>query len=345
MADKKYYSGNKVCSYGCPWIFSLGNRSIGKTFDWTRKCINRFLKSNGRNKFLVVRRYDEDLKKSVPTFFDAVRFKYPDHSFDIHGNGKSGTRLYIDGEFAGMSMSLKAAKKYKSVPLIDFTTILHDEFLSEDSVYLPDEVGSALGLYMSVARGNGEVIRTDVQYVHLANTVSMNNPYFRELHIREHLVPGKEYTVDPDRAWVVEITNNKEIAQEINNTPFGKMLAKTKYGDYAMKSAFYLDDNTFIQKPSGNSEYLCTMIWKDEKFGVYDYTDEGLLYITTKVDPTCKQIFSLTTADHKPNYMLLYRNKYNPVYEIVRFAYDNALLRFETMECKFMFLDFMEFTV
>ena len=339
----KFYSGKKVLSYGTPFIFSLGNRSIGKSFYWTCRNINYFLKT-GR-KFLYVRRYDNDLELVGQKFFDAVRFKYPNVELDVSGSGKTGTTFLCNKEVCGMTMALSLATKAKSISLPDFDTIMFDEFLPENGKYLKNEVELALNLYQTVARGDGKAIRPDVKFIFIANNVTLNNPYFKELRIREQIKQGTKYTVDTDRAWVVELTNNTAIANEVASTPFGKMISKTRYGEYALKSQFYLDDSTFIEKPTGNSRYYCTLAWKGKDYGVYEYTDAGLLQISSKVDKSCKNIFSLSTADHKPNYMLLYKAKNNPIYTYLRFCYDNALIRFDNDDCKSMFLEVMQYQV
>lgn len=337
----KFYTGKQVLSYGTPFIFSLGNRSIGKTFYWTCRNINKFLHEG--KKFIYMRRYDEDLKRVAPNYFDAVAFKFPDVEFEVKGNGKSGTEFYINKRLAGMTVALSVATKYKSISMPDYDTIMYDEFLPEDNVYLPNEVGNALNFYQTVARGGGQAIREEVKFIFIANNVTLNNPYFRDLKIRDNIMLGTKYSVDPDKAWVVELTNNAEIAKEIATTPFGKMIAKTKYGDYALKSEFYLDDATFIQKPKGNSRYYCTLVWNGKSYGVYEYFEEGLFYVSPKVDPNSKDVFALSTLDHKPNYIMMYRNTFNPLYHFLKYAYDNALLRFETDDCKFMFMEFMSY--
>lgn len=338
-----YYTCNKVMSYGTPFIFTMGNRSIGKTFSFTSLCINKFLKQ-GR-KFIYMRRYDDDLKLVAPSFFDNVREKYTNVSLEVDGNGKTSTRFYINGEVAGITIALSRGFKFKSVNLCDYDIIFYDEFVNEDNAYLPNEVSKCLSFYQSVARGFGQPIREEVKFIFVGNHVSLNNPYFRELKIRDHISIGTNYCVDPDRAWTVEFTNNTSIADTISKTPFGKMIAKTKYGEYALKSQFYLDDNTFIQRPTGKSSYLCTLYFRDRGYGVYEYEEEGLYYISKNVDKTYKTVFSLTTKDHKPNYMMLYKNRVNPVFNLLKYAFDNALLRFDCDESKLMFLEFMQYSV
>ena len=342
MAELKYYSGKKVLSFGTPFIFTLGNRSIGKTFYWTKRCINKFLKDG--KKFLYVRRYADDLKLVADKFWDNVLYQYEGVKFDTSGQGAK-CEYFINDRLAGKAVALSGVYKLKGISLADYDTIFFDEFLNETNDYLPDEVGAAMNLYQTVARGFGKPIREDVRFVFVANNVTMFNPYFRELHILEHLQVNTNYCKDPDGAWVVEMTHNQEIADVIAETPFGKMISKTKYGDYALKGSFYLDDNTFIQKPSGVSSYYCTLVWEGKYFGVFEYKDDGLIYICKNYDRSCPNIFSLTTADHKPNYMMLYKASLSPMFGFLKYAYENALLRFADLECKNMFMEFMKYSI
>lgn len=292
----KYYSHVKAMSYNTPYIFTLGTRSIGKTFDYTEYCIDKYIKN--KRKFIIVRRYKEDLKKITPKFFDNNMFKHPDLSFRAEGfSSAEGGKFFINSEQAGIAISLSEANRFKGISLADYDTIWFDEFLNEDDDYLTDELGKTFSLYQSVARGYGKSFRPEVKFIFTANHVTFNNPYFRDLHIRDQYRTGSKYTVDKDRGWVLEMTDSPEITEEIASTAFGKMIAKTKYGEYSLKAKFYLDDPTFVEKPKGNSNYVCTLAWEKKLFGVYEYMDDGVLYITHKYDKNCKTIFSLTTAD------------------------------------------------
>lgn len=340
----KFYNNTKALSYNTPFIYSLGTRSIGKTFCWTEYVIKKWREQ--RKKFLIVRRYKEDLKRIAPKFFDNNMFLHKDLTFKAEGfSSAEGGKFFINGEQCGTAIALTEANRIKGVSMSDYDTIWFDEFLNEDDDYLKDELGKCFSLYQSVARGYGKAFRPEIKFIFTANHVTFNNPYFRDLHIREQYRTGSKYTVDKDRAWLLEMTDSPEITDEIAKTPFGKMIAKTKYGEYALKAKFYLDDPTFIEKPKGKSDYICSLSWENKLFGVYEYLDEGLLFISQSFDKNCKTAFALTTKDHKPNYTMLYRASTNPVYQYMRFAYDNALLRFQDDECKYMFMEFMSLNI
>lgn len=75
------------------FLLSLVGRSIGKTYFFKRQCIKDFLKK--KKQFIYVRRYKEELQKTINSFFDDVRKEFPDNKFAIRGN-----KFYIDGEVA-----------------------------------------------------------------------------------------------------------------------------------------------------------------------------------------------------------------------------------------------------
>lgn len=337
----KFYNGKRVLSFGTPFIFSLGNRSIGKTFYWTTRCIKKYLKSG--EQFIYVRRYDNDLKRVAPSFFENVSFKFPDVSLGVEGSGRSGTEYYINDGLAGVTMALSAANKYKSVAMPYVTTILFDEFINEDNDYLGNEVGNAFSLYQTIARGGGAVLRQDVKFVFLGNAVSLNNPYFIELGIREKIDGTKNYYVDDDRGWVVEISNNEQIAEEIANTPFGKMIAKTRYGDYALKNQFYLDSEQFICQMTGELNYVCTLDGDGgRQYGLYLNEVEDLLWVSPKVDPNCKVRFAISEGAHNDGTILVRDSGASRIYMTMKYAYDYAKLRFETPDCRFVILEYMK---
>ena len=87
--DKKtkfdYYNGNQILGYSDrPFKFVVGNRSAGKSFFWKSYCIKKFLKS--KDEFIYIRRFKNDFEDTLTTFFDDVKFKFPDVDFAVKKN-------------------------------------------------------------------------------------------------------------------------------------------------------------------------------------------------------------------------------------------------------------------
>ena len=66
-----YFNGDKADSYDALFNFIILARGLGKTYNYTKLVIRRFLKDE-TNQFIYLRRYKSELKTSAPKFFDAV---------------------------------------------------------------------------------------------------------------------------------------------------------------------------------------------------------------------------------------------------------------------------------
>ena len=118
-----FYNGNRTLTHNCLFNFIVGSRGAGKTF-WAKKwAIEDFIKNE--NQFVYVRRYEKETKKSRKTFFDDIRFLFPDHTLEVKKN-----EFYIDSKLAGYCIVLSTAKIEKSVsyPFVNkiiFTKRIH----------------------------------------------------------------------------------------------------------------------------------------------------------------------------------------------------------------------------
>lgn len=90
-----YYSYQRILSYNAFLNFLIGERGVGKTYGAVKFCIQKFLKKG--EQFIYLRRYKSDLKKSVPTFFDAMikNNEFPEATFKT-----SGANFYINDKLA-----------------------------------------------------------------------------------------------------------------------------------------------------------------------------------------------------------------------------------------------------
>lgn len=72
---KKFYDGGNAISYNALFSFIIGGRSIGKTYYYKRKAIKDFLKK--KKQFIYLRRYKEELQKTISSFFNDVKNEFP----------------------------------------------------------------------------------------------------------------------------------------------------------------------------------------------------------------------------------------------------------------------------
>lgn len=294
-----FYSGSRTLTHNCLFNFVVGPRGDGKTY-WSKKwAITDFIKNEAQ--FIYVRRYAKESKKSVKTFFDDIRHEFPEHELRVVGN-----EFIIDDMVAGYCIVLSTAKIEKSVSYPFVNKIIFDEFLIEKGhyKYLPDEVGSFLNLYETVARpGTGHC---DVTVFFLANAITWTNPYFLYFSIKQ----PKKADNNGKMIWkngeiLVELISDESFINAKKKTRFGSIIDGTAYGDFSINNQFLLDDNTFIEKKSPNAKYYFTFKYKGNSFGVWVDFLEGKIWVSKAIDPSYKLVYSITMKDHEPNTMLL----------------------------------------
>lgn len=287
----QYYNGGHILNNGCFINMSVGNRSTGKSFYFKRQCIKRYLKT-GR-KFIYLRRMAEDIKQVMPTWGDDIMETFPGYRIECLKN-----RIYLvkgededeEREVCGYTAYLRGTARLKSVPMVDIDLIFYDEFLPDDNKYLEKsmpfyEPEMLMSLYLSVARGFGQVIRPEVQIVCVANNISMFNPYFTYFHVDlTHNAKYKKDGVYAER-WM-----NETVANEMRKTHVGKFLSGTRYGEYALDNVALHDVYSHIAKPPACAIPIMCIYYIDW-FTVYQM--DANLYIRKCNDPTFPRRYKL----------------------------------------------------
>lgn len=320
----------------------VGNRGGGKTFGAKKWAIDNFIKN--KEQFGYIRRYKDDLKEPMETFFDDILEYYPDYEFKTESN-KFYIRLkpanekekWTKNDIAGYGFILSTANNKKSIAYPNITTMIFDEFLLDKGLqmYLSNEPIKLLNLYETVARpatGHKRVV-----LFMLANALSVTNPYFLFFDLKmptKQDKNGKYIWKHPTRPILVEDVRNATFIDKKRNTEFGQLVAGTKYADYSIDNSFLLDDDTFIEKKAGNARYYFTFIYKDRKYGVWWALNQGRMWVSNDIDPSYPLVYSLTMSDHQPNtvFQKTYKNKGHFKTFIECFKTGNVY--FETMDVK-----------
>jgi len=321
--ESMFYDLNKVLSYNCLFNLILGARGLGKTYsakDWT---IRDFLKTQAQ--FLYVRRYDTELKEVNRNnrFWKDISGKYPDHQFTISKNA-----YMIDGVTAGQCIPLSTSKIMKSVPFPDINKIIFDEFIIDRGTYhyLPDEVTCFLELYETIAR-----LRDNVRVLFLSNAVTQVNPYFLYFNIK---LPNNKSGIYRQGDILLHLAESKDFSEYKKLTRFGKLIAGTKYANYAIDNEFLRDTDTFIQKKTGNAKFQFAFIYQGNTIGIWYDWQGGRVYASYDRDPSNPIKFALTLADHSENTMLIKRlSSVESVRSFIEF-YKQGLCCFEDMKIK-----------
>lgn len=311
----------------------LSNRGGGKTFHFTRWGIDDFKKTGAQ--CVWVRRYQTEVDAMLENgkFFDAVREYYPEDELKIEGN----TGL-INGEVAFYFVALSKSRQLKSNNYPFVNKIIFDEFIIDKGkvTYLKSEVEVFLDLYETVAR-----MRDNVRAVLLANSITIVNPYFLFWNIKPNV--NKRFTVK-GQVCVELFTDADYIAQK-KKTRFGQLVDGTRYGNYAIDNKWLLDNDMFIEAKTANAEFMLGVKYNGVMYGFWVDYKVGLVFMNKQFDPSSYQLYTLTRDDHEPNLLLIKSMNDSGRLRRVIYAFQNGLLRFEDMQVKNQFYEFIGFFI
>lgn len=260
MSEKTsiYYNIAGLLSQRCVFNFVIGNRGGGKTYGGKKLVIKRFLKN--KSQFVWVRRYRTEID-TLSDFWADIRPAFPDVELS-----QKGQELYINGDLAGYLIALSTSMQLKSVAFPMVRTIIMDEFIIDKGRinYLRNEVHVFMELFETVAR-----MRENVTAIFFGNAISIVNPYFDFFKITPEL--GRRYT--KKGGVCVEFYFNEEFIAKKESTKFGRLIARTSYGEYNMKNKFLRDTDSFIEsRPASAGTKIYQFIFDGEKFSLWqDY--------------------------------------------------------------------------
>lgn len=344
--ESEYYDGTKLLSLrdingNIPELYLVTtNRTAGKTTFFGRMLVNRFLKHG--DKFALLYRFNYELKESSEQFFKDISelfFKGYEMTSKNRAHGKF-QELFINDDPCGYAIALNDADAIKrsSHFFSDVHHVCMDEFQSETNRYCPEEVTKFLSIHKSIARGQGKQYRRVPVYM-LGNTVTLLNPYYAELGIASRL--KKETKFLRGKGFVMEqgYVEAADRAQEQSGVM--QAFSSSRYVDYASQGVYLNDSESFIENMRGRSRYICTLRYKGTDFAVREYANQGIIYVDTKVDNTFPNKISITTADHKINYVMLARHDF--FLGSLRLLFQHGSFRFKNQLAKEAILEALSY--
>ncbi|MEE1020534.1 MAG: phage DNA encapsidation protein [Bacteroidales bacterium] len=333
----RYYDGAKLLSLKDingekPEIYiSIGNRSGGKTTYYNRMLVNRFKKKG--EKFLLLYRWNYELTDIANKFFGDIGkifFKDDVMKDKVLAKGKY-CELYLNDELCGYAVSLNSANAVKKLSHVfnEVTSILFDEFMSEDGMYCPNEIEKFQSIHVSVSRGNGQPVRYVPVYL-ISNAVTLLNPYFETLGISARLQENTKFL--RGEGYVLECFYNEEVKTAQSQSAFNRAFSKSKYQNYSMTNIYLNDNITFIENVEGETEYVCTIAYKGNEYAIRKSIKLGILYCDKRIDKTYPVRISATTDDFQMNYVML--ESYKVLIQQLRMVFNRGAFRFKDLSCK-----------
>lgn len=307
------------------------NRSDGKTTAFAHKMIEDFL-SKG-SKFVRLYRNGAQLKNCGEAFFKDIGFiYYPNYKFEtelIENNFYSVFKL--NGSICGYAVSMNAADKVKDQAALfnDVSQIWLDEFQSETSHYIVDEVHKFKSIHDSIARGKGKQVRYVPVYL-TGNPITLLNPYYTALSIPDRIRSNTHFI--RGNGWVMERYFNENAGKSRAESAFSRAFGNDQYNSYTTKGSYLNDSSAFIEKLSGKSRYVCTLKFASSEYAIRFFDELGYAYCDKSVDPSYPIKIVVETADHETNYVMLKKSSY--LLDNLRYYFEHGSFRFKNLACK-----------
>lgn len=348
IMNKKYYDGTKILSLKdangkTPEIYIItSNRTGGKTTYYNNLLVKRYLKGVYRKAMLIFR-HKYECESCAESFFKGIKeLYYPDSIMESEVRCKGAyVELFLDKKPFGYGVSLTSAKfiKNNSHLFSDTDAMIFDEFMPDDNHdYLPKEPDKLISIHTSVARGNNKHTRY-VPVFMLSNPVSLINPYYLALGISSKLQSNTKFLKGD--GFIVEQGYVDSASKALKESAFMRAFKNQRSVAYSAEGIYLNDNYTFVDRVDGKSSYICTLIYNDENYGVRQFSDQGIIYVTTGADNTYPVRIAVTTSDHNINSVMLKRNSITLTVLEDFFRY--GLVRFKNLQCKEAFFAAMNF--
>ncbi len=343
--DNKYYDGTKLLSLKDlngrePELYiCTTNRTGGKTTWFGRLAVNRFMKHG--KKFALIYRYNYELDDISDKFFKDLKGLFFSHYNMFSKRRANGIfhELFImeaddvdTAKSCGYVITLNSAdqiKKYSHL-FSDVDMIIFDEFQSETNHYCADEIKKFLSVHTSIARGKGEQVRHVPVYM-LGNQVSIINPYYVELGISSRL--SEEVNFLRGDGYVLENGFIETASRAQKESGINRAFKNNDYVAYSSENIYLNDNLAFVEKPSDTkNKYLATIRYCNKDYAIREYKNLGYLYCDDSADRTFPNKISVTTDDHRINYVMLKNN--DMFISQLRYFFEHGAFRFKDLKCK-----------
>lgn len=343
----KYYDGTKLLSLmdangNRPELYMVDtNRSAGKTTFFGRRSINKFKKKG--EQFILLYRFKYELVDVDEKFFNhgLKDTFFPKDEMTCKLRAKGGyAELFLNEVTCGYAIAINDPTLIKTYSQVfnKCTHAIFDEYQSESNHYCQDEVKKLLSIHKSVARGGGQQQRYFPIYM-LSNNVSLLNPYFTALGISNKIKTNTNFLRGD--GYVLEHGFNESASKSIKESGISRAFADNEYIAFSSEKVYLNDSTAFVENVKGKGTYICTIKYKNKSYGLYEYLEQGCIFVSDKADMSFPRRLAITTDDHDVNYVMLRRND-NLICQL-RYYFERGCFRFKNLECKEMTLNMLSY--
>lgn len=342
VKNEFWYSLDNIRSYNALFNFIILLRGVGKTYAFKKFAIIKAIKDN--ELFMYLRRTDVELRDSMDSFTRDVAREFPSYEFRVINNtlqynipDLENEGMYLDvWKNAGYFAYLSNSRRKKSVSYEGVKYMAFDEFLipigDKYARYLPDEVTTFFDFYETVAR------MRDVQVFFLSNAMSTINPYF--LFFKLRLPTSKDGIRRISDEIVVEYHDNQAYREAKQATRFGKVIAGTRFEEYAVNNEFVDESMEWVQKKPGTAYYKFSLSIGKNDFGVYKEPRAEEWYISEDYNAQCP--FRYKYKGNAAGYRMFKTRKAVPSINRLINAFEMGDVRFDSLLVKQVMIEFFE---
>lgn len=314
-----------------------GERSLGKTYTCQMFTLDKCIEK-GFEFVYIVRTQDEKkhgvleeaYQKVIANEFKNYTFEFTNEDMFLcieHPESDITEKKQI-GYCIALSEAVKIKKR--SFPRVKY--MIFDEYMLEEKQAISyvngwKEPDLLLSIYHTIDREEDRVI-----VFMLGNNTKFHNPY--HLHPAFNIPP-----IEKGGIWTNEnvlfqyAIGSSGLKEKKEKSKFLRMLNGTDYGKYAKDGDYVNDNYSFIEKMQTSARYNFTIEYDSNNYGVYSDFRNGVIYISDKVDPSCKLKYALTIDDHKENTLLTHSKNITQLKWLAN-NYKIGNVRFVSMEVK-----------
>lgn len=318
--------------------FINGIRSTGKTYTGQWYVLDKCIMKN-REFIFVVRTKTEKEKGALEKWFKKLifeqykntTFEFTNEKFFLCNHDEENKIVYK--KLLGYCIALSEVITIKNTSFPHVHYILMDEYMLEDKhshKYVTgwNEPDLLLNLYHTVDREEDRV-----KCFLFGNNTKFWNPYHmhKAFNIPKGIKQGEIWT--SKNVLFQWLKPSDGLIEKKSKCKFLEMIEETQYGEYASKGNYTGDNYDFIEKLSGNLTYHFTFLYSNNQYGVYSDLRNGIIYISDKIDKSCKMVFALTRDDHTENTLLTKSRSFSHL-KFLANAYKTGNVRFVSMAVK-----------
>ena len=272
-------------------------RGAGKTYSSAKFLYNRFV--NYGERFMIFVRNVKELGHIAEGIFgNFLNDNYPDVTISERKQDNVFSYIYstysnVDekqSDIVGYVVPLKNAagvKQYRGIFQSSNVRYFYmDEFMPLDGKYLTGETRLMKTIYDTV---NGKI--EDLPIIMTANCITLGNPYFSMLKLNGKIQTNTR-KIKTDTV-IYENVTVEGLADKHLNSAANRAFGQTD--EEYISNVWIADNNSLVCRPDnwGRAVYICTLIYDNKKFGVYDYYGSPYTYISTTVDKHCDYVYNV----------------------------------------------------